>query len=103
MTTSSFQAHVAEDRRLSLLLVLNETPGYTANAFLLREAIGQIYGHSASIDQVRGDLAWLAEQGLVTVRTVGEVTLATLTPRGADAAAGRASVPGVKKPQPHGF
>jgi hypothetical protein len=96
----TFQTTLTEDRRLSLLLVLAETPGYSANAFLLRDAIGQIYGHSASIDQVRGDIAWLAEQALVTARTVGEVTLATLTARGADVAAGRASVPGVKKPMP---
>lgn len=96
----SFQTTLTEDRRLSLLLVLSQTPGYSANAYLLRDAIGQIYGHSASIDQVRGDIAWLAEQQLVSSREVGEVMLATLTPRGADAAAGRASVPGVKKPMP---
>jgi len=96
----SFQTTLTEDRRLSLLLVLAETPGYSANAFLLRDAIAQIYGHSASIDQVRTDIAWLAEQQLVTSRTVSEVTLATLTARGADAAAGRAVVPGVKKPMP---
>lgn len=100
MSTSDFLAHLTEDRRLSLLLVLAQTPGYSANAFLLRDAISQIYGHSASIDQVRTDIAWLAEQALVTARTMGDVTLATLTTRGADAAAGRANVPGVKKPMP---
>ncbi|MDO8776213.1 MAG: ArsR family transcriptional regulator [Burkholderiaceae bacterium] len=96
----SFQKTITEDRRLSLLLVLAETPGYSANAFLLRDAIGQIYGHSASIDQVCGDIAWLAEQALVTARAAGDVTLATMTARGADVAAGRAVVPGVKKPMP---
>lgn len=96
----SFQTTITEDRRLSLLLVLVETPGYSANAFLLRDAIGAIYGHVASVDQVRGDVAWLAEQGLVTSKTTGDVTLATLTARGADVAAGRAVVPGVKKPLP---
>lgn len=96
----NFLTTITEDRRLSLLLVLAQTPAYSANAYLLRDAIGQIYGHSASIDQVTGDIAWLAEQGLVTARTVSDVTLATLTSRGADAAAGRATVPGVKKPMP---
>lgn len=96
----SFLTTLTEDRRLSLLLVLLQTPGYSANAFLLRDAVGEIYGHNASIDQVKGDLAWLAEQGLVTARQVGEVTLATMTARGADVAAGRAHVPGVKKPTP---
>ena len=98
--TTDFLSHLAEDRRLSVLLVLAQTPGYSANAFLLRDAIGQIYGHSASIDQVRTDSAWLAEQALVTARTVADVTLATLSARGSDVAAGRASVPGVKKPMP---
>ncbi len=96
----TYQTTITEDRRLSLLLVLAETPGYSANAFLLRDAVDSIYGHSASNDQVVTDIAWLAEQGLVTSRKAGEVTLATLTARGADAAAGRANVPGVKKPMP---
>lgn len=96
----SFMKTVTEDRRLSLLLVLAQSQGYQANGFLLRDAICDIYGHNASIDQVTGDIAWLAEQGLVTSRVIGEVTLATMTARGADAAAGRASVPGVKKPAP---
>lgn len=97
---TNYQTTITEDRRLSLLLVLDQTPGYSANSFLLRDAISQIYGHNASLDQVRGDIAWLAEQALVTSRTVGDVTLATLTARGVDAATGRASVPGVKKPMP---
>ena len=96
----SFQTTLAEDRRLSLLLVLLETPGYSANAFLLRDAIHSIYGHQASIDLVRTDIAWLTEQQLVTSRSTGDVVLATLTTRGADAAAGRATVPGIKKPMP---
>ena len=96
----SFQDAVAADRRLSLLLVLTETPGYTANAFLLRDVLSNVFGHNASIDQVRTELAWLGEQALVSNRTTGDVTLATLTERGADVAAGRATVPGVKRPMP---
>lgn len=96
----NFQQALSEDRRLSLLLILAETPGYSANAFLLRDAVADIYGHNASLDQVRGDIAWLGEQGLVNAKITGDVAIATLTPRGADAAAGRASVPGVKRPMP---
>jgi hypothetical protein len=93
----SFQNTLTEDRRLSLLLVLLETPGYSANAFLMRDAVEQIYGHNVSNDQVATDVAWLTEQGLVTSKTVGRVTLATLTRRGEDVASGRAHAPGVKK------
>jgi hypothetical protein len=89
-----------EDRRLSLLLVLSESTGYQANAFLLQTAIGSIYGHNVSADQVRTDLAWLAEQGLLQTATTGDVTMATLLTRGVDVAAGRAVVPGVKRPLP---
>ncbi len=96
----SFQQTLTEDRRLSLLLVLAETPGYRANGFLLRDAIAEIYGHAASVDQVRTDLAWLAEQGLVTTHATGDVVMATMTARGVDVASGVAHVPGVKKPMP---
>jgi hypothetical protein len=89
-----------EDRRLSVLLVLSESTGYQANAFLLQTAIGSIYGHNVSADQVRTDLAWLAEQGLLQAATTGDVTMATLLTRGVDVAAGRAVVPGVKRPLP---
>jgi len=49
---------------------------------------------------VRTDLAWLAEQGLLQTATTGDVTMATLLTRGVDVAAGRAVVPGVKRPLP---
>jgi len=96
----SYQTTITEDRRLSILLVLQHTPGYTANAYLLREAIDQIYGHAASLDQIRTDLAWLAEQQLVRTQEAASTTLATLAERGHDVALGRATQPGVKKPSP---
>jgi len=96
----TYQETLQEDRRLSLVLTLSESPGYTANAFLLQTAIDRIYGHSVSMDQVRTDLAWLAEQGLMTVKVTGDVNVATLTSRGVDVAAGRSTVPGVKRPLP---
>lgn len=96
----TYQAAITEDRRLSVLLVLSESPGYAANLFLVQTAVDSIYGHSVSVDGLRTDVAWLAEQGLVTAKTTGDVTVATLSTRGADVAAGRATVPGVKRPMP---
>lgn len=96
----NFQQTVTEDRRLSILLVLADSAGYSANQYLLQTAIGSIYGHSVSVDQTRTDLAWLQEQGLVTTTSTGDVMVATLTHRGVDAQAGRATVPGVKRPMP---
>jgi len=95
----SFEQLLTEDRRLVLLRVLTEDPGYRANAYVLRPALAAM-GHSVSMDKVETELAWLAEQGLVRTERVSDVTVATLTARGADVAKGLATVPGVKRPEP---
>lgn len=94
---SNFSTFLAEDRRLVILRVLAELPAYRTNSFLLHTLLAK-WGHEPSTDQVKGDLAWLREQQLVTVDDVEGVYIATLTTRGADVAAGRAVVPGVKRP-----
>jgi len=92
---------LAEDRRLSILRLLDASPSGTGNEALLHAALPD-FGHSPSSDQIRVDLAWLAEQGLATTRSAHDLVVATLTPRGQDAAQGRAVVPGVKRPRPGG-
>ena len=99
MTEKTFAEVRAEDRRLSLLLILAESEGYEANAYLLQQLL-EVYGHSCSIDRVRGDLAWLEEQTLVSVSSPGDVAIGRATARGLDCAKGRAEVPGVKRPAP---
>ena len=94
---TNFAAFLAEDRRLVILRVLADMPAYRTNSFLLTTLLGK-FGHEPSADQIKGDLAWLQEQQLVTVEVVESVHIATLTTRGADVAAGRAVVPGVKRP-----
>jgi Fe2+ or Zn2+ uptake regulation protein len=96
----SFTEHLAEDRRLALLRVLESLPGYSTNDSVLHTALNSL-GHHVSRDTVRGDVAWLTEQALLTSQLVaGSVTVATLTERGCDVAAGRARHPGVKRPTP---
>jgi len=90
---------IAADRRLVILRILAESSGYTCNEFLLISLL-ESFGHVLSHDALRTDLAWLAEQSLVTTQIVAEVTITKLTQRGADVAAGRAHVPGVKRPEP---
>lgn len=94
---------VTEDRRLAMLHILAGDPGYSINDRIMQTALETI-GHTASRDQIRGDFAWLKEQGLVTVDIVadGKVHVARLTERGGEVEAGRATVPGVKRPSPHG-
>ncbi len=90
---------IAEDRRLSILLLLDASPGGAANEALLQSALPE-FGHDPSADQVRTDLAWLAEQRLLGQRDMQGLMVATITVRGIDAAHGRATVPGVKRPRP---
>lgn len=94
---SSFKQHMAEDRRLTILRILQESGAYTANHFLLSDALDS-FGHKVSFDQLRTDLAWLQEQGVVKVKILEDVHIATLTQRGQDVAQGRAIVPGIKRP-----
>lgn len=98
---SGFAEHLAEHRRLATLRFLAEAPGYTGNDSLLASALATV-GLGSTRDQVRTDLAWLAEQGLVTVVAAEPLTVVRITERGTDAAAGRARVPGVAKPSPRG-
>jgi hypothetical protein len=96
---NDFGKLICEDRRLAILRFLAEDKGYALNTSVLQDALCAI-GHCVSRDEVETQAAWLAEQGLVEVNQVGPVTVVKLTGRGADAAMGRATVPGVKRPQP---
>ena len=92
------------DRRLVMLRVLVEDAGYSQNEYVIQTCL-EALGHNVSQDRLRTDLAWLAEQGLITVETVGAnnhalVLVAKLTGRGADVAQGKTIVPGVKRPRP---
>jgi hypothetical protein len=87
------------DRRLTLLLALENAAQYKANQFLLNRYCDTL-GHSVSLDATRTDLAWLAEQGLVTTEAAQGVMVATLTQRGMDVANARTEVPGVARPAP---
>lgn len=93
-----FEQHMRADRRLVLLRVLLHSPAYTGNEYMLQQMAEQL-GHVVSADQIRTDLAWLAEQGLLTLETVQGVQIARLAGRGEDVARGRVEVPGVKKPR----
>lgn len=98
----SYKQFVAEDRRLVILRLLDEDPGGSHNHAVLQQAL-KGWGHTVSRDVVKGDLAWLAEQGLVTVSMIGDgdaYHVATLTDRGADVASGATIVPGVKRARP---
>lgn len=97
----SFEALVAEDRRLETLRLLAGDPGYAHNDGVIQVAL-KAMGHAISRDRLLIDLAWLKDAGLVKTEAVGPVVVARLTKRGLDVAHGDAVVPGVKRPGPEG-
>lgn len=87
--------------REHLLIVLRDMDGYSANDAILTDLV-RARGIVNSVDVVRTELAWLEEQGLVTVERFDELAVATITRRGVDVANGAARVPGVHRPLPGG-
>lgn len=98
---NDFAQHLDADRRLVILHLLTESPGYSASAHLLQGAL-ESFGHRASAQRVAGDLTWLHEAGLVRTRTIEAITVSEITQLGMDVANGRATHPGVKRPAPGG-
>jgi hypothetical protein len=94
-----FAVIVTENIRLIMLRALEQVEGYTLNESILHTVVER-FGHKCGRDCIRTQIAWLREQGLVTVEEVAGYFVPTLTQRGADVACGRAVVPGVKKPGP---
>ncbi len=96
---STYQEVVAAHLRITILRLLLEQPDYALNESVLLDAVAA-FGFAPSRDNLRAELAWLREQGLVALSGVPHCQVATLTQRGEDVAACRATVPGVKRPRP---
>lgn len=96
---SNFAQFETEMRRREILVALANDPDYTINEGLLLRVLAE-QGIGTSADQLRTDLAWLAEQGLIRLRDIGEVQVAQVLQRGVDVANGAARVPGVARPAP---
>ncbi|EPB6570732.1 TPA: ArsR family transcriptional regulator [Pseudomonas aeruginosa] len=97
--THAYSDFLSQDRRLVILRILGEMPTYQANSSVLHTVLRQ-WGHDPSRDLVKSELRWLEEQQLVEIDEIaaGTVLVAKLTERGADVAAGRARIDGVKRP-----
>ena len=95
----SLSTLISGNIRLILLRSMEEAPGYSLNESILHTVVGR-FGHNVSRDVIKTELSWLREQGLISTEEVVGYYVATLTPRGADVATGRSSVPGVERPSP---
>jgi hypothetical protein len=81
-------------RRLAILQVLAASTGNKSNERVIRDSLG-ILGYAISSDLTRTELAWLEEQGLVTISTPDNLYVVVLSERGGDVARGVAKQPGV--------
>lgn len=97
----SFKDLLTQDIRLVILRTLAETNGYSCNESIIHAILAK-FGHTVSRDQVKTQLSWLKEQGLLDLEEVVDVYVATISQRGVDVATGAATVPGVKRPHPRG-
>lgn len=91
--------HIAAHVRITILRLLESQPTYKLNSSLLCDGCDAM-GLPVTRDGIATQLAWLAEQGLVTLDDLGRLVIAKLTARGLDVAHGKARVPGVKPPSP---
>lgn len=88
-----------EHQRLSILHCLAAMENYSANNSII-QSVCSTYGNSMTGDKIATQLAWLKEQGAITLEQHQSYTVASLTKRGLDVEIGLASMPGVKRPGP---
>jgi len=100
---TDYQQTLRRHRRLAILRFLEQSPTFTSNVSILTDVLNSnAIGIDTSRDQTTTELAWLAEQGLVTLAGQPEFRVATATARGADIALGRATHPDIQRPSPRG-
>lgn len=96
--TQKFSSIYLADLRLTMLQILAASE-CEVNVSILKHSIIEVTRHRPSGDEVRAEIAWLAERGLVHKRAIGAtIEAATITERGEDAATGRAQIHGVLPP-----
>lgn len=98
---SDFHAFNSRHRRLAILRWLEASPTYTSNESIITDVVnGADIGINTSRDQTKTELAWLAENGFVTLSGTADFRVATATARGVDVALGRVTHPDIQRPSP---
>lgn len=96
---SQYDAFNRKHRRLSILRILDNAAGYTSNESILTAMVNH-FGITSTRDQVRGEIAWLAEAGMVSSEDLEGLLVVTATARGAEIAQGRAHHPDIARRSP---
>ncbi|MDL2313378.1 hypothetical protein LJC36_00180 [Desulfovibrio sp. OttesenSCG-928-C14] len=95
---NKYTAFNQEYIRYIILRFLSESPDWHANSDIIQMTLVDL-GYEASFEDVNDALVWLASAELVTLELMaGDLTVATLTRAGGDAAAWRKIVPGLRRP-----
>lgn len=94
---SDYASHRRKHLRISILRLILADQGWKSNESLLHGYLPGL-GIPVSRDQVRGELAWLRDQGLVATEETHGFMVAELTPQGVDVAKGHITHPDVQRP-----
>lgn len=95
---TDYRDTVRQHRRLTILRHLEGVAEYTSNASILQDVLARL-GLPSTRDQVRTELGWLAEQGLIRINDE-DFVVATATARGVEIARGLATHPDIQRPSP---
>ncbi len=95
----SFSDHLRKHARVAILRFLEDAPRYTSNVSMLSEQLPRV-GISYTRDQVKTELHWLEEQGMVQIEDHAGFTVVTATTRGVEIAQGIALHPEIQRPRP---
>lgn len=96
---NDYHEKLREHARIAILRLLEAAPEYTSNVWLMTDQLRSC-GIGFSRDQVTGEIAWLAEQGLAVQKDIAGFTVAVATQRGVEVARGILVQPGVPRPRP---
>lgn len=100
MSSLSFYDFTMGHARLAVLRALTEAPGHSLNDSVLAMLMEQL-GLPVTRDQLRTQIGWLEEQGLVRVSRPSEsLMVVEVRERGGEVAIGRAHVEGIQRPSP---
>ncbi len=93
------QQKKTEDHRRTVLSFLSYDTDYRLGNDMLATAF-DAHGKAITSDQLHNVLLWLSENGLVTLKEIGQLTFATLTDRGLEVAQGKSRAIGVRDLRP---
>ena len=94
---NTYIKHMEEDRRLCILRLLKDSNG-SANESVLHTALEALGHVRQPRKQIRKDIRFLIDNGLVGDEWAGSVLVASITKRGMDVAEGRIVIEGIKMP-----